>query len=202
MTEKGVFLQHFRNKSTAILTITQQILRDFKAGIIQPLYAEGYSSLLAYASRRLEAHYAMMAEDCVQDAIMKAYGTRHTFTAPFQLKSFLFTCIHNATLSILRKADSQANYLSAQTEGYEQELTASIIEQEPLDLLHQAIRELPDKYREVFDLSYEQGLKNQEIATQLGLTVEAIHKRKARLISLLREKLKNSEQLLVLLTIT
>ena len=183
------------------MTITQQILRDFKAGIIQPLYAEGYSSLLAYASRQLTTHYAMMAEDCVQDAIMKAYGTRHTFTAPFQLKAFLFTCIHNATLSILRKVDSQANYRSDQGEDYEQEHTASIIEQETLDLLHQAIGELPDKYREIFDLSYEQGLKNQEVAAQLGLTVEAIHKRKARMISLLREKFKNKEQLLMLLAV-
>ena len=88
------------------MDISDQILKDFKSGRIDSLYAEGFSSLKAFAARYLTDSYAMMAEDCVQDAIVKAYETRHTFTSPLQMKGFLFTCVRNACISFLRKVKS------------------------------------------------------------------------------------------------
>lgn len=170
-----------------------------QAGRIDSLYAEGFSSLKAFAARFLTDSYAMMAEDCVQDAIVKAYQTRHSFTSPMQMKGFLYTCVRNACISILRKVNSQQNYLSEQDEEYERELSAAIIEQETLDQLHAAIRELPEKYRQLFDLSYEQGLHHAEVARLLGITIDAVQKRRAKIISILREKFKGDRQMLFII---
>ena len=178
------------------MEISEQIYKDFKAGRIDSLYAEGFASLKAFAARYLTDSYSMMAEDCVQDAIVNAYQTRHTFTSPMQMKAFLYTCVRNACISILRKVNSQLNYLSEQDDEYEQELSAAIIEQETLDRLHAAIRELPEKYRQIFDLSYEQGLRHAEVARILGITIDGVQKRRARIISLLRDKFKDDRQIL------
>lgn len=182
------------------MDITNEILTDFINGRIDSLYAESYASLLAFASRLLADDYALMAEDCVQDAIVKAYHTRHTFATPSQLKAFLYTCVHNGAVSILRKAQSQANYM-AQQDTVDDELSASIVEQETLDLLHAAISSLPDKYRIVFEYSYEQGMTNAEAAQLLGITLDGYAKRRARMIALLRNKLRGNPQLCLLVSV-
>lgn len=183
------------------MNISEQIFRDFKAGRIDSLYAEGFSSLKAFAARYLTDSYSMMAEDCVQDAIVHAYETRHTFSSPLQLKGFLFTCVRNASISILRKVGSWQNYLSEQDEDFEQEFTAAIIEQETLDRLHAAIRQLPEKYRQLFDLSYEQGLRHAEVARLLGITIDGVQKRRARMISLLRDSFRDDQRMLLFISI-
>ncbi len=183
------------------MIISEQTYQDFKAGHIDTLYVDSFASLQAFAARYLTDSYAMMAEDCVQEAMMKAYERRHTFTSPFQMKAFLFTCVRNASISILRKVDSRQNYLSELDERYEEELSAAIIEQETLDRLHEAIGELPEKYRQLFNLSFEQGLRHAEVARLLGITIDGVQKRRARMISLLREKFGNDAEMLVLISL-
>ncbi|MDE7475007.1 MAG: sigma-70 family RNA polymerase sigma factor, partial [Duncaniella sp.] len=76
------------------------------------------------------------------------------------------------------------------------------IEQETMDIFFAAIDALPVRYREIVELSFEQGLKNEEVAGLLGITEVAVRKRKIRLIELLREKLGgklDAETIVVLL---
>lgn len=182
------------------MQVRETVYNDFVHGRIDRLYQEDYASMKAFAARCLTDDYALMAEDCVQEAIVKAYHTRHTFKSPSQLKSFLYTCIHNECISLLRKTNSRANYI-AQQDTLDDSLAASIIEQETLDLLHEAISQLPERYRQVFMLSYEQALSNAEVAQQLGITIDGLTKRKAKMISLLRKKLKGNEYILLLFNI-
>ncbi|MBR5350330.1 MAG: sigma-70 family RNA polymerase sigma factor [Prevotella sp.] len=179
----------------------ETVYTDFKQGKIDSLYAEMYAPMMSYAARFLTNDYAMMAEDTVQEAIIKAYQTRGTFSTPYQLKSFLFTCIHNNCISVLRKVSSHQNYVSQPQEVIEQEFSASMIEQETIEMLHAAIRELPEKYQQLFELNYEQGLKNEEVARLLDISINGFNKRKAKMISLLREKFKDQELMQMLITV-
>ena len=61
--------------------------------------------------------------------------------------------------------------------------------QETLDTLYSAIESLPDEYKDIFEMSYVKGLKTEEVAQALNLSVSGTKKRKARFIELLREKL-------------
>ena len=63
-----------------------------------------------------------------------------------------------------------------------------MIEQETLDLLYRAIDELPERYRTLFKLSFEQGLKNAEVAHLLHISESAVKKQKSQFIRLLRDK--------------
>lgn len=179
----------------------ETVYTDFKQGKIDSLYAEMYAPMMSYAARFLTNDYAMMAEDTVQEAIIKAYQTRGTFSTPYQLKSFLFTCIHNNCISVLRKVSSHQNYVSQPQEVMEQEFSASMIEQETIEMLHAAIRELPEKYQQLFELNYEQGLKNEEVARLLDISINGFNKRKSKMISLLREKFKDQELMQMLITV-
>lgn len=167
----------------------EQILLDFTNGRIDSLYREWYSKLILYASRQLGYDLGFMAEDCVQEAIYKTYQARETLRSPFAFKSYLYACVHNQIISVMRKQSAQENYLSS---SEEEDFQNSYIEQETLDLLFRAIDNLPPKYKMLFDLSFEQGLKNAEVAKILSVSESAVKKQKAFLIQRLRDELKKT----------
>ena len=174
------------------MTTPEHVLAEFKSGKLETFYKNTYGQLLLYASRYLGNDYSFLAEDCVQDAIYKAYQQRETFSSVSTFKSFLYSCIRN---------HAQENYLSQQEEDIE--FLNSIIEQETLNLLYTSIANLPEKYQKIFELNFQQGLKNAEIATLLGVTESAIKKQKAQMIELLRKDLrkKTGDDLLAIMII-
>jgi len=86
-----------------------------------------------------------------------------------------------------------------QQEDIEEEVSAGIIEQETINLLRQAIDELPEQYRKIFELNYEKGLKMKEVADVLNITFETLKKRKIKMFALLRERFKNNAVMQTLL---
>ena len=170
------------------MTHSESIFQEFKSGKVSTFYNELYAKLLVYASRHLGADYAFLAEDCVQDAVYKAYEQRASFTSALTFKSFLYSCIHHAAIDILRKNQARSHYLSQQDD--QTEFLNSIIEQETLNLLYDSIERLPEKYRRIFELNFQQGLKNAEIAKLLNVTESADKKQKPQMLDLLRKDLQ------------
>ena len=166
--------------------VEEKIFLDFQQGKIDSLYKNMYGKLILYASRCLGEDASFMSEDCVQDAIFKTYQMRGELQSAATLKSYLYACVHNQAVSILRRQTAQANYLEQQTE---EAFQLSILEQDVLDLLFDAIQNLPERYRRLFDLSFEQGLKNAEVAAMLNVSESAVKKQKATLIKLVREEI-------------
>lgn len=173
------------------MTIYGQIFDDFRNGDITSFYETMYPELLVYVAKILGDGYSFLAEDCVQDAVMKTYGRRRAFPTQLQWKAFLYSCARNGAVDILRKARAQSNYAGTVGDG-SKSLMLDIIEQETLTLLYNAIDSLPENLRQIFDMSFEQGLRNAEVARQLNLSEIAVKKRKARLVSLLRSRLKGA----------
>lgn len=167
----------------------QYIYDQFMAGELSPFYDRMYSGLLIYASRLLEPELAYMAEDCVQDAVMTAYTHREELYTPEQWYAYILRCIHNRSVDLMRRNNARRNYTDSTDDMTEKDISLAYIENETLDMLYAAIESLPEKYRELFDLSFEQGLKNAEIAKLLGMAEITVKKRKARLLEMLRGKL-------------
>ena len=182
------------------MEITNQILSDFKAGRIYGFYNEVYPSLLLYATRCLGANHGFLAEDCVQECVFKAFSKSSDFGSPFQLKSYLYICIHNYAVSVLRKSNSSMRYISEQ-DNFDEDISRSIIYQETIDLLYRALKELPDDLYQVYELSFERGMKNAEVAQIMGLSESSIKKKKAQMIHFLRERFGSDKNFLLLLAI-
>jgi RNA polymerase sigma-70 factor (ECF subfamily) len=69
---------------------------------------------------------------------------------------------------------------AADSEAREAELNAAI---------QAAIAGLPDRCREVFELSRVSGLKYSEIATRLGISVKTVEAQMGKALRVMREKL-------------
>lgn len=171
------------------MALYEQIFSDFKEGTINSFYQKMYPELLAYTIRLLGNEYAFLAEDCVQDAVFQSYQRHQSFASAMQWKVFLYTCTRNGAINILRKGQAQRNY-QAQIDDFQDDISLDFIKQETLTLLYEAIEALPEKYKAFFALSFEQGLKNSEIAEYFQIAEITVKKKKARIIKLLHNNLK------------
>ena len=146
-----------------------------------------YKALCYFVDRIIQN--SLEAEDIVAESFVKTWERRADFPTTANIKAFLYITCRNASLNYLKhlkvKSAAQLKYYHELEQGEENILTR-IIETEVLVILNQEIEHLPENYREVFKLLYFDQLKTDEIATQLGLTVQTVRNYKARAIDLLK----------------
>lgn len=180
------------------------IFHNFITGKMTPFYDRYYPGLLMYARRvLLDSELEWMAEDCVQEAVMDAFQKRHIFNDPAQWHAHMLACIRNKAISARRRLSARRNYEENMSAGSdsrnpEPDMTHVLIEHETLDALYAAIKSLPPNYRELLSISFEEGLKNAEIAARLGVSEITVKKRKARMLEMLRSRLGGEIDLLTI----
>ena len=157
---------------------------------MSPFYERYFPGMVMYASRLLGTELDWMADDCVQDAVLDAFQKRHSFVSAEQWRAHMLACIRNKAVSALRKLSAMRNYTDVgPSELHEADATRALIEHETLDSLYAAIGNLPPDYRALLRMSFEEGLKNSEIAAALGVAEITVKKRKLRLLEMLRRSM-------------
>ncbi|MGH8063903.1 MAG: RNA polymerase sigma factor [Candidatus Entotheonellia bacterium] len=145
------------------------------------------------------------AEEVVQEALLNVYEKIDTFDQRAALPSWLYRIVVNTALMRLR-AQSRRPAELLNTSGppftadgqHAREVSAwalppedTLLRQEALVHLEQAIARLPDLYRAVYVLAEIEGLRHEEIATILRITVSTAKTRLHRARLFLREALAN-----------
>lgn len=172
----------------------KSIYHNFKNGRMRPFYTAMYPGLLLYASRILGQRLAYMAEDCVQTAVINTYIRRTEISDEQMWRAWLLTAVRNNALMQLRSDEYRREYETSSmlSENEAEDVSLALIEQDVYSRLFSAVDSLPDKYRQIFRMSFEEGIKISQIAEELNVAEITVKKRKARLIELLREKLGNN----------
>lgn len=170
---------------------SESIFSAFVKGNLKPFYASNYPDLLMYAVSILKGSDAViLAEDCVQNAVEKTYYRRAEFESAAQWKMFLLACIRNGAISMLRSSKASQNYAEQlNNSDLQHDYMLDYIREETLSRLMNVINSLSPQLREIFDMSFEDGLKISEIASRLNLAEITVKKRKAKLIDTLRRLL-------------
>jgi RNA polymerase sigma-70 factor (ECF subfamily) len=164
-----------------------KIFEDFARSRVDSFYENVYPGLLLYAIRWLGNEHSFLAEDCVQNAVLNAWKRRNDFASTAAIKSYLYTCIKNNIIDIQRKHSAKEKYTASLDDDIA--FSNSIIDQETINMLCKTIDSLPEKYKVVLEMSFIDGLKNLEIARELGVSDSSVEKRKAKALELVREKL-------------
>jgi RNA polymerase sigma-70 factor (ECF subfamily) len=140
-----------------------------------------------YGSRLLRLAYSYLhnmqdSEEILQDALMKLLDKAPVFESDEHEKAWLMRVTAN-----LSKNRIEYNKLRAADE-LKDELVAE--ERQDLSFVWDAVKELPENYREVIHLFYEEGYQTDEIADILGESGANIRTRLKRAREKLREILK------------
>lgn len=162
----------------------------FVRGQMGPFYQYMYPGLLTFASRLLGPSLAFMAEDCVQDAVMLTYQRSSELDDTDHWRWYMMKCVRSRAANLLRHkgvVDVYASGFPDEDALTDRDISYDMIRQETLDTLFAAIDRLPEELRVIFRLNFEEGLKNAEIAERLNVAEITVKKRKARMLSLLRQ---------------
>ena len=158
---------------------------DIKA--FNQLFEEFYAPLFYY-SRHLVRNDED-AKDIVLSCLYKCWERREQFVHYQHIKSFLYLVVRNAGLNYLKKEERTAtriqDFLSS-SELAEQGDDYLVIEAEILKRIYKAMKELPDKCRRVFELTYLESKSVAEIAALMQISPANVSVQRHRALTLLR----------------
>lgn len=155
-----------------------------------------YLPLCMYALRHIDDRDA--AEDIVQEAFMKTWQKIEAGTSVADFKPYIYRSVRNECVSWLRANASSHLEVIDNLEDLEDpsieapSLEDSILTAERDARLWRAIDALPSRCREIFLLSKQDGLSNEEIATRLRLSLQTVKNQMSKAYSRLRDSITYS----------
>ena len=120
-----------------------------------------------------------MADDLVQEALMKAWAAQERFEPGTSMRAWTFVILRNAYLTDMRRNRFRGDYDETVAERI---LTAPAGQEEPIHLsdLHRALLTLPPERREALLLVGAGGFSYEEAANICGCAVGTIKSRVGR----------------------
>ena len=127
------------------------------------------------------------AEDIVQQTFTEVWAKLRAGECIENLKAYLFQAVNHRSLSFAMRAETQVSADSLPDVADESEEEEAIREAEEHARLWRAIDALPPARREIFLLSKRDGLKQQEIAERLHLSIKTVENQMGKALKSLRE---------------
>lgn len=155
------------------------------------LFREHFTGLCFFAQKYLGDLDA--SKEVVHSVFVKIWENRNEFDWEKPAKSYLFTSVYNRSLNHLRdrkKFIAEPAYSDGTLIAESSEFSDNMVVSEMEGKIKQVIQNLPEKCREVFELSRFEGKKYNEIAAQLGISVKTVETQMSKALQILREELK------------
>ena len=135
-----------------------------------------------------------MAEEIVQEVFLKVWQMREHLSPEYSFRSFIFTIAKNRFLNDLRNQLATLSYdeYTAQLDslGDVENTTENEFNFHELsEKIGCAKDKLSSRQREIFEMSKEAGLSNQEIALRLGISEQSVRNQLSSSLKVLREEL-------------
>jgi RNA polymerase sigma-70 factor, ECF subfamily len=169
-----------------------QIIKQLQEGDIdayEVVYKAYFQPLYHYA--RTIVDNDTKAEDIVQNMFIKIWEKSTTMDIQTSLKAYLYKSVYNASLNALKsnqveqKVKDQVTHHLDSSEAPLQQWDRNNLEKR----LSQALKELPEQCRTVFQMSRFEQLKYREIADQLGISTKTVEQHMTKALKSLRLQL-------------
>lgn len=168
----------------------------------EQLFKAHYKALHAYAFVILRDDDT--AEEIVQNMFLKFWEKRDLLNVQTSVKAYLYKCVYNDSLNYLKHQKIKTKYqdFAAYTMNTEHEPASARVELTELELkLREALNDLPEHCRTIFQMSRFEELKYREIAEQLGISIKTVENQMGKALKILRIKLVDFIALLAVLTL-
>ena len=166
-------------------------LKEGKETAFEMIFRTYYQPLCKYAYSFLNDKDE--AEEVVQASFISIWEKRGELSIQTSLKSYLYRMVRNACLNVIKHEKVKQQHAQVQLAGGEpaqesssQPVLASELEQK----IYESMKLLPEQCRLVFQLSRFEGLKYQEIADQLDISVKTVENQVGKALKIMRTQLK------------
>ncbi len=165
------------------------------------LFHRYYGYLCLFANKFLND--PINAEEIVQDFFVRLWEKREKLNIDTSVKNYFFRSVKNMCMNVLQHEKIKAKHAQKVISETEINTTEdeSFIEFDLAEKIEESIQSLPEKRREIFRLSREEGLKYREIAEKLNVSVKTVETQMSLAIKTLRDKLKKYSTYFILFLI-
>ena len=159
------------------------------------IFSSYYSGLCAYASQFIDFEEA---QEIVQDVMVWLWENNDVFIAESSLKGYLFKMVKNRCITLINRNELKRRVLCNIHEKMKHvyEDPDFYIVEELSQRIEKALSNLPETYREAFELNRFKDMTYKEIADQLQISPKTVDYRICQALKLLREDLKDYSWLL------
>jgi len=167
-------------------------LKGLKEGdrfVFEQIFRAYYPILCNYARRYSPDKFT--AEEIVQDFFCKLWDKHSELQINTGFSNYLRKSVINHALNHARKVETERKFIDY---GDNMEETYGMTAESNYELLEhisRALLELPEKRREIFELSRFEGLKYHEIAEKLHINIKTVETQMARSLEFMRKYLKD-----------
>jgi len=154
------------------------------------IFEEFYAPLTLFA--RKFVHDQDLAREIVQDMFVNLYEKSTVLTIQTSLKAYLYQSVRNSCLNVMKLEKTHLTHhavLSSLSGTNEADWTDKMMETEIENMICQVITRLPEKCRQIYLLSRQEGISNREIAQKLNISIRTIETQVSKALKILRNKL-------------
>lgn len=180
------------------------IINDFKKGDPQAFssfFNLHYRALCYFAAQLLNSQQD--GEDIVKDTFVKLWQKREDFDTPQNIKAFLYITTRNACLNFLRhiqvKEASRKELIYIEESKGDELVLNQMIRTELMQEIYSEIEKLPQRRKEVFKLAYLEGMKNEEIADHMNISIHTVKEHKGKALYSLRLRFSDKQIILFIM---
>ena len=156
------------------LILLQRLANSDKSAFTE-LYEAYFPVLYQHALKLLKTKQA--AEDVCNEVFLNLWQNRASVSGIQSLNAYLFTAVRNRSINLLKSfARSQAAMAEIKKTfpGHGIDAEAQYLSKEYIAFVREGIAALPTRAKEVFTLCRVEGLSYDEVATQLGISRDAV----------------------------
>ena len=166
--------------------------------LFEQLFKTHYVALCHFANQLVQDMDS--ARDIAQKVFIKLWENRETIDPQRSVQSYLYTSVRNRCLNHIRdRKKYRSQVLDLEIMDIEITFEEDKTGLEDLEKkIAEALSALPEKCRQVFEMSRFQELKYKDIAAQLDISEKTVEAHMSRALKTLREELKEYFPLLLL----
>ncbi len=175
------------------LIFEQFLIEKLKSGdpdSFSEIFSAYYRDLIYFAYSF--THELPAAEDIVQDTFVKLWEDHEKLNVTVSLKSMLLKIIQNKCIDWHRHRkimNKHSSLIINNAPLYEYNTDNYLLKSEMDGMIEKVMAQLPAKIREAYELHRIEGLKYQEIAAKLNVSVRTVEVRISKALVMLRKSL-------------
>jgi RNA polymerase sigma-70 factor, ECF subfamily len=165
-------------------------IRNGDVGQFESLFRSSYVSLVRYATTILKDHDT--AEEIVQDLYFRIWQDREKLNIESSLNGYLFRSVHNRCLHHIehtKVVERHAEEMSYRETDSPESPSDILNYKELQEKVAKILEKLPERCGQIFTMSRFEGLKYNEIAEKLSVSVKTVEANMGRALKEFRKEL-------------
>lgn len=171
-------------------TVLIKGLQNRDEAAFEQVFKQHYKSLHAYACTLLKDD--IVAEEMVQNVFFKLWERTDNLSITGSVAAYLYRAVHNESLNYLKHLKVRSGhqlFVSHRNEELADQASRKIQLSQLEEKLHEALTDLPEQCRTIFQLSRFDELRYREIAEKLDISVKTVENQMGKALKILRSRL-------------